>query len=336
MHRYLAGMTMLVTLLVPGTVLAQEITGPEQSAGWPGGRVYRYDEVVGEHFGELPTGYWLFEPLVGAAEEAERPPHTVVILLHGYSATDPAFLRAWIDHLVRQGRVVIFPDYQTDDPLGEPPLEYTGNMIDGVAAALAELESGDHVETRLDDLAVAGYSMGGVLALNYAAMAVGLGLPVPIAVMAVTPGGCTGCGGPGGSNELGVPYRDLSRIETATKLLLIVGEDDDFVGERPAQVAWERTTQIPSHNRDYLVARSDGHGTPALVADHTFPSNAGPLTEVDALDWYGTFKWLDGLFGCAAQPPICDDTMNGGPTQLDMGEWSDGTPVNPSMYVEHP
>jgi len=336
MPRLLCLLALISSLVASAPVAAQEISGPEQSPGWPGGRVYAYDEVVGEHYGELPTGYWLFEPVVDAAEEVERPSHTVVIVLHGYTATDPAYLRAWIDHIVRQGRVVIFPDYQTDDSLREPPLEYTGNMIDGVTAALAELESGDHVETRLDELAVAGYSMGGVLALNYAAMAGGLGLPVPIAVMAVTPGGCTGCGGPGGSNEFGVPYRDLSRIDPNTKLLLIVGEDDDFVGDVPATIAWQQTGQIPDDNRDYLVARSDDHGTPALVADHSFPSNAGPLTEVDALDWYGTFKWLDGLFGCAAQPPICADTMNGGATQLDMGEWSDGRPVDPPLYVEHP
>ena len=336
MPRLLAVVLLLASLAAPSPAQAQDITGPAQPTTGPGGRDYAYDEVVGQHFGEPPSGYWLFEPVVDDAEADGRPPHPIVILLHGYTATDPAFLGAWIDHVVRQGRVVIFPDYQIEDPLGEPPLEYTGNMIDGITAAMAELETGDHVDTRRDDLAVAGYSMGAVLALNYAAMAVGLGLPVPIAVMAVTPGGCTGCGGPGGSNEFGVPYRDLSRIETATKLLLIVGEDDDFVGARPAQLAWEQTAQIPADNRDYLVARSDDHGTPALVADHSFPSNAGSLTEVDALDWYGTFKWLDGLSGCAVQPPICDDTMNGGATQLDMGEWSDGTPVLPPLVVDDP
>lgn len=341
MHRLLPALALLVALAGPSPLAAQEITGPEQSPGWPGGRDYAYDEVVGEHHGEQPTGYWLFEPVVDAAEEAERPPHTVVLLLHGYTATDPLYLRAWIDHIVRQGRVVIFPDYQVDDPLGELPLAYTGNMIDGVTAALAELEGGDHeggdhVETRLDDLAVAGYSMGGVLALNYAAMADALGLPVPTVAMAVTPGGCLGCGGPSGSDQFGVPYRDLSRIDPDTKLLLVVGEDDDFVGARPAEIAWEQTAQVPDENRDYLVVRSDDHGAPALVADHNFPSNAGASGEVDALDRFGTFKWLDGLFGCAVDPTACDETMNGGETQLDMGAWSDGTPVVRPLLVEAP
>lgn len=334
MHRIHIVSTLLVAVLsTPARGDAQAVTSPEQPADGPGGSAYAFAEVAGEHFGEQPSGYWLFEPVV---DDDATTTYPVVILLHGYTATDPVYLRAWIDHTVRQGRVVIFPDYQMDDPLGEPPLEYTGNMIDGVAAALAELEVGDHVPTRLDDLAVAGYSMGGVLALNYAAMAGPLEMPVPSAVMAVTPGGCKGCGGLGGSDGFGVPYRDLSLIEPDTKLLLIVGEDDDFVGSRPAEIAWEMTGQIPDENRDYLVARSDDHGNPAIVADHIFPSTFGATAEVDALDWYGTFKWLDGLIGCADDPAICEQTMNGGALQRDMGTWSDGMPVNPPLLVEAP
>ena len=333
MHRLLAVLIVSIALAATNPALAQEITGPKQPSSGPSGRDYAYEEVVGEHYGQLPTGYWLFEPVVGPSEES-LDPLPVVILLHGYTALDPMYLRAWIDHIVRQGRVVIFPDYQTDNPLGEPPLKYTGNMVDGISAALTELESGDHVKTTVERIAVAGYSMGGVLALNYAAMAESLGLPVPAAVLAVTPGGCTGCGGPGGSNEFGVPYRDLSRIDPDTKLLLVSGEDDDFVGARPSEIAWEQTAQIPDENRDYLIARSDDYGSPPLVADHGFPSNAGASGEVDALDWYGTLKWLDGLTGCAAQPSTCDDSMNGGETQLDMGEWSDGTPVVQPLLVE--
>lgn len=333
MPRLLSVIVLALTVLGSGPVSAQEITGPGQPLHGPGGSSYDFDEIVGEHHGEQPTGFWIFEPDMVAAE---TPPMPVVILLHGYTATDPVYLEAWIDHIVRQWRVVIFPDYQVDDPLGEPPLEYTGNMIEGITAALTELAAGDHVTTTLDDLAVAGYSMGGVLALNYAAMAGSLGMPLPAAVMAVTPGGCKGCDGPGGSDQFGVPYRDLSGIDPDTKLLLVVGEDDDFVGSRPAEIAWEQTGQIPDENRDYLVARSDDHGEPQIVADHLFPSTSGSTAEVDALDWYGTFKWLDGLIGCAVQPPKCGQMMNGGATQLDMGRWSDGTPVAPPILVEAP
>ena len=336
MLRLLPLAILVVTLTATPLVSAQEITSPEQPGSGPGGRIYPFDEVVGQHFGEQPTGYWLFEPVAEPSDEERLPPLPIVILLHGYSAIDPLYIQAWIDHLVRQGRVVVFPDYQTDDPLAVPPLEYTGNMVDGVAAALDELRTGGHVETTLAGLAVAGYSMGGVLALNYAAMAESLNLPSPSSVLAMTPGGCLGCGGPGGSDEFGVPYRDLLQIEPDTKLLLVVGEDDDFVGARPAQIAWQQTDHIPDENRDYLIARTDDHGDPALVADHSFPSNAGSSAEMDALDWYGTFKWLDGLTRCVERAETCGETMNGGATQLDMGEWSDGVPVVRPHNVEAP
>ena len=334
MRRLLTLLTLAATLLTSADrVAAQGVAPPEQPASGPGGGDYAFSDVAGKHHGEQPTGYWLFEPTGVAADAAPMP---VVILLHGYGATDPSYLRDWIDHLVRHGRVVIFPDYQTDNPLRVPPLEYTGNMVDGVAAALGELRSGGHVGTTSAGLTVAGYSMGGVLALNYAALAESLDLPSPSAVMAVTPGGCVGCGGPGGSDAFGVPYRDLHQIEPDTKLLLVAGEDDDFVGTRPAEIAWEGTTQIPDENRDYLIARSDRHGEPALITDHTFPSNGDGAADVNALDWYGAFKWLDGLMACAADESTCEATMNGGAIELDMGAWSDGEPVNPPLLVENP
>lgn len=332
MRRLLIALSLLAALLTPGLTAAQDVTPPDQPPGGPGGRVYRFDESRGEHHGEKPTGYWLFEPV---GDSGDAPPLPVVIFLHGYTATDPAHNGAWIAHIVRQGRVVVFPDYQTDDLLGDSPLEYTGNMIAGVTAALDELATGAHVPTEVDTLTVVGHSMGGVLALNYAALAPGLGLPVPVALMAVTPGGCSDCGGPG-DDGFGVPYRDLSLIDPVTKLLMVVGEDDDFVGQTPARRAWGMTDQIPDANRDYLVARSDRHGEPALVADHIFPETSGATAETDALDWYGTWKWLDGLYGCAVGAPICAVTMNGGATELDMGAWSDGEPVNPPLLVADP
>ncbi len=222
------------------------------------------------------------------------------------------------------------------DPLGEPPLNYTGNMLEGVAAALAELDTGDHELVDDDAVSVVGHSMGGVLSLNYASLAGSLGLPLPSVVMPVTPGGCTGCGGPGG-DAFGVPYRDLSLIDPATKLTMVVGEDDDFVGQLPARSAWDGTGQIPDENRDYLVARSDRHGKPPLIADHVFPETSGSMAETDALDWYGTWKWQDGTMICAQLGvTACDPFMNGGDFQMDMGAWSDGTPVNPPLLVESP
>lgn len=311
---------------------AQDVTPPGQPATGPGGADYAFDVVRAERHGVQPTGYWLFEPDEASLADLDL---RVVLFLHGYTATDPTSMRAWIDHLVRLGNVVVFPDYQLDDPLGESPLEYVPNMIEGVSAAIAELEGRDQVPTGLDRLTVVGYSMGGVLGLNYAAMAADLDLPVPSAVMAVTPGGCRGCDGPGG-NDFGVPYRDLSRIDPATKLLVVTGEDDDFVGQRPAEVAWEATGQIPDENRDYLVVRTDRHGAPALVADHFFPSAAADGSSVDALDWRGTWKWLDGLMACDVDASVCGEVTNGGATQLDMGTWGDGMAVAPPVMVEEP
>ncbi len=58
-----------------------------------------------------PTGYWLFEPTQPRVEGAQST-LPIVLFLHGFDVTDPEIYHAWIDHLVRRGAVLVFPDYQ--------------------------------------------------------------------------------------------------------------------------------------------------------------------------------------------------------------------------------
>ena len=60
--------------------------------------------------GQGPRSYFIFEP-DKPKPEGKAP---VVVFLHGWFAVNPGFYGAWIDHLVRDGRIVIFPRYQND------------------------------------------------------------------------------------------------------------------------------------------------------------------------------------------------------------------------------
>ena len=73
------------------------------------GPIYQHRVVMRYELGEGPRSYWLFEP---AEPKPERVP--VVVFFHGWFAVNPAFYGAWIDHLVRSGRTVVFPRYQND------------------------------------------------------------------------------------------------------------------------------------------------------------------------------------------------------------------------------
>src|SRR5262249_36912618 len=91
---------------------------PSQPATGPGGAEVAYDGIRAQHYGPQPdgaaepTGYWLFEP-VGPHAGPAAGPLPLVLFLHGFDVTDPEIYHAWIDHLVRRGAIVIFPDYQT-------------------------------------------------------------------------------------------------------------------------------------------------------------------------------------------------------------------------------
>src|ERR1017187_8621944 len=73
--------------------------------------------------GEGPRSYWIFEP-DDPKPEARAP---LVVFLHGWFAVNPGFYGAWIDHLVRDGKIVIFPRYQND--VDTAPQDFLPNAL---------------------------------------------------------------------------------------------------------------------------------------------------------------------------------------------------------------
>lgn len=318
-------------LLVPGmTAASRRPTPPEQPAAGPGGKAAPFDAVLSGRFGSAPTGYALFWP--GTRADAEPLP--VVIFVHGFSAVNSESYRAWIEHIVRRGAIVIFPDYQTANVIETAPAEFQANAVAGIRAAVAMLETGEPVSADFERVAIVGHSLGGLLAVNIAAVAGPLGLPVPDAIMTVEPGGCLGCGGL--SELVGVPYADLSRIDPETLALVVAGDEDDVVGETGAMLAWENLDSIPFERRDYILVRSDRTGQPPLIADHAAPQTGLGNAEVDVLDWYGFWKWFDLLTDCAFHELDCEDALGGSASQLEMGIWSNDVPVVQPVITDTP
>ncbi len=160
---------------------------PDQPESGPGGSAALFHEVIATRHGDLPVGYWLFEPsdpVDGTEIQRELP---FVLFLHGFNALDPIVYRAWIDHIVRRGAVVVYPDYQEGQLLGAQPLEYLGNLLTGVRSAVDELRAGDHPPVDLSRVAVVGHSLGGIMAANYAAVAESQMLPMPAVLMPIQP-----------------------------------------------------------------------------------------------------------------------------------------------------
>ena len=66
---------------------------------------------------QILADYWLFvptDPLPGTPRAGE--PFPLVIFVHGSGATNADPYLAWIEHLVRRGAVVLYPQYQGTTP----------------------------------------------------------------------------------------------------------------------------------------------------------------------------------------------------------------------------
>ncbi len=322
---------------VAAGVLPRPPRPPEQPIHGPGGREFAFEAVDVTRLGRPPTGSWLFEPTslrLDATKVETEPPLPVVIFLHGFTALDPDAYRAWIDHIVRRGAIVIYPDYQTSDPFAGDWDAFLPNSTAGIRMAMQELGRGGRAVPYASRVAVVGHSLGAVLATGYATAAADEGLPAPSVLMLVQPGGCAGCGRLSGN--WGVPLPDLTAVPANTMVTVIVGEDDPVVGSEAARIIWEGLRGIPLERRDFVTLRGDHRGLPPLRATHLLPQTGGWGGRVDALDWFGTWKLLDLLMGCAFRGEACDAALGNTPEQRYMGVWSDGEPVTEAKVTDFP
>ncbi len=307
-----------VGTVMPGGLAAgdQTVVQPQQPASGPGGRDYRFNHVHAERLGELPSGVTVFRP--EGIDDATRAKLPVVLFLHGFTANNPVLYGGWIEHLVRRGAVVLYPDYQEVGVFSGGQEHYIDNMFAGVRDGLAEMS------LKPERVHVVGHSLGAVLAMVYSTTAAERGLPEGATLTMIEPGGCRNCGG---SFGFGVPVQLDRRLLGDTLVSIVVGEDDSLVGDADALVLARMAANIPPDRQRLMLVQSDDHGQPALVADHLLPQTAGSGGEEDALDWYGLWRPFDALVACADAGQHCDVALGDSEVALSMGYWSDGTPV---------
>ncbi|AEO74373.1 alpha/beta hydrolase fold domain-containing protein [Pseudomonas aeruginosa] len=331
-------------------------TPPTQPAEGPGGAAYRHASVHQWHFGEGAREYWVFTP-----EQPVPGNAPLVIFLHGWSVMQPDLYRAWIDHIVRRGMVVVYPRYQPD--LKTPNADFLDNAAGALGDALRRLQAGElGVRPRLNQVAYLGHSAGGLLAANLAAASERLKLPAAKALMVVEPGKSQG------KRWDGVAQERLSGLAKGTLLLAVCGDEDSHVACTDAKRIYRQSRHIPPSDKNLLLLRSDRHGAPPLLANHAAPTapvfgpqypkeedsdwlldrvekrlevqqaegrytGHDPLV-IDALDWYGTWKLFDGLTDAAFYNRNRQYALGATPEQTGMGQWSDGTPVKPIKVLK--
>jgi pimeloyl-ACP methyl ester carboxylesterase len=208
---------------------------------------------------------WIFRP---AGE-----PRSVVLYFHGQGGpveATPTNHRPWIDHLVERGNVVIYPRYELR--VARNPMIH---VVNGVRSASEELGLDD------EPVLAIGYSRGGALALEYAAVAPIEGLPAPDAIMSVFPAS---------RGEVDTEI-DFTPLDDETSVLFLLGEDDTVVRGDGARILLRRLREgaFPPERIDLRFVRSRGD----FVADHFAPLRTTPAAR--AAFWGPADRLIDSI-----------------------------------------
>ncbi|MGU3662856.1 chlorophyllase/cutinase-like alpha/beta fold protein [Methylobacterium sp. A49B] len=356
-------------LTLAGLTAAQAAAPPPQPAEGPGGAGDRKATVTKRLLGRGNATTFAFYAS-GDAPEAGRP---VAILLHGWGVVNPQSYGGWIDHLARQGWLVLVPRFQEVNRTR--PADAPGIAENLVKAALADLASDSAAKPDLGRVAMIGHLAGAPLAMDLAADAKTRGLPSPKLIFAVTPGGIAS-----GPKSRGIALGDLSTIDPGTLIVTMVGDKDTRAADLAAKRLLREATAVPLERKLFVRALSDDHGFPALTATLAAPAGVdtaydgaaikpGPepkdagkdapkpppfrwsadmaltgeqqtlvaqinLARVDALDYLGFWKTFD-LSAAAAFGGSDATVLKNNPRLADMERWSDGWPVK-RLAVETP
>ncbi|MHB2206119.1 alpha/beta hydrolase [Methylobacterium sp. CM6257] len=358
-----------VILTLAGLVSAEAAAPPPQPAEGPGSVGDRKVTVTKRLLGRGTASTFAFYAS-GAAPEAGRP---VAIFLHGWGVVNPQSYGGWIDHLARQGWLVLFPRFQEVNRTR--PADAPGIAETLVKAALSDLAGDGEAKPDLNRVAMIGHLAGAPLAMDLAADAKTHGLPVPKLIFAATPGGIAS-----GPKSRGITLTDLSAIDPSTIIVTMVGDKDTRAADIAAKRLLRDAGAVPIERKLFVRILSDDHGFPALTAtlaapagvDTAFDGGAikpGPepkdaakdapkqpafrwsadmaltgeqqtlvsqvnVARVDAIDYLGFWKTFD-LAAAAAFAGSDATALKNNPRLADMERWSDGWPVK-RLAVETP
>lgn len=300
------------------SILLEPPIPPSQPPDGPGGSNYSHGGIRQSRYGFGSRQFWIFEPTNPTPSSAP-----LIVFNHGWSAIFPIFYKAWIEHLVKRGSIVVYPRYQFGPLIGSRTA--TQNAIKAVKQAIALLQDGTHVTPDLERFAIVGHSLGGGITAEMAALAAQEDLPFPQAVMPVQP-----------FVRGDTMMKDFQAIPAETLLLVIVGENDTIVGNSSGKLIFSTATQVPLDRKDFIIQRTDRYGEPPLVADHIAPVCIPGDSSVDAMDFYSTWKLFDALTDYAFYGINREYCLGDTPQQRFMGYWSDGTPVRELTVIDTP
>ncbi|ARE39838.1 hypothetical protein RGUI_1697 [Rhodovulum sp. P5] len=336
--------------------------GPKPPAKPDYSGVYTSPEFQVDRYGNCQAGSYIevYRPQTPYLGDNGRP--KAVIFLHGFVLGASQIYRAHLEHLVRQGYTVFFPNFQTgfcsfpdsglmtvadlvDEVFGDglkPSQEkWLRNALASVSDAYAKSGFGAGVAV---DTYVYGHSLGGLFALSWPYYVKQDGYPenlLPVQVLTADPiPSSTAASAPG---QLGAAFdsladdMDLRLTGTAlTMPVAILHGNDDWIVPK---AEWDTPFGfIATGQKRMYLSYTDTHGCAGLFANHeqatTDTSFFRPVLATVLLDGVGTEDTLDWRYLWFALDQVIRDGARADQLDFDMGAWSDGHPVRPvSIYL---
>ena len=287
----------------------------------------------------------------------------LVFFEHGWQGMNPKNYGALIDHLAREGNVVVFPVYQETDATS--PQIVVANAAAAERTALAELKRRG-LELDSQRVVYFGYSMGVAITLNLAAHAAAEHLPAAQALVLAAPGDAIHVAKGADAKSIWPVLKDLP---PTLPVAIVTGMDDFAIGlPSGRKLAALLCSVTRPDRRVLLVLPADehagkkvgaGHGSPGAPDSRydieltTPPAQVPKLiagrtgfefsASLNQLDFFGYWRVLDAVIDSLAAarsnsadyvpPPSVFKT--GTPEQTYLGTWPDGTPYK-SAHVENP
>jgi len=318
------------------SVCQQPTTGPE-------GNTYNYASVTvngpywaNNRYTNNNVEYYIYEPGTPAPAKA-----AVILFLHGYGAFDPSDYdsnggdEGLISQMVQKGYVVVWAKYQSSAT--STFADYPSNAQAAWTDALYRLENytwEPHVRPYtvkgVPQTIIVGHSFGGWITAWLAGEASTAvpSFPVPLGLVMIEPA------------SLGLlPPINFAGISTATKMVIVSSDQDTVACSKDGVSIFTSTTQVPAAQKNYLWFNSDTTGTPNQVGNHYYPNTYGynDTAAIDNRDFYVTYKLSVAAADCLTNANHCSEFLgNGSAEQLNMGTWTNGTPINPMSYYADP
>jgi hypothetical protein len=308
----LAGVASAASPTQPG----QPTSGPGGSGGYIASSVSRYETGSGSD----GTRVWWFVP--NRLRNGSSAP--VVVYLHGFMLLAPDIYLGHINHLARQGYIVIYPQFNKGGLLGllsdTDQRQMLRRAIDATNVALGRLGSlADRSQIHLF-----GHSLGGLMAGTWE----GAGGPRPVSVTIANPSLNATASIPSFVRGLiSITPIDHAALAPANRArtVILTGDADTIAAPSEALQLYAESTGAPT--RSVFRATSDRRGEPPVVADHMAPiqdQGIVPDFMMQLFGGVGRQDTLDYRFYWAA----LDQNLSGVTTpSFSMGSWSDGVPV---------